>query len=103
VAHRLVWSPTALEDADAIAAYISRDSRQYASAVTRRFRDTARDLRQFPLSGRMVPELEDERIREKIVYGWRMIYRIENAVVTIAAIVHSRQSFETGVGRVTRT
>lgn len=51
----------------------------------------------------MVPEFEDESVREKIVYGWRMIYRVENAVVTIAAIVHSRQSFETGLGRVTRT
>lgn len=101
--HRVVWSPAALEDVDAIAAYIARDSRQYASAVTRRFREATRNLRQFPLSGRMVPELEDERIREKIIYGWRMIYRVENAVVTIAAIVHSRQSFETGVGRVTRT
>lgn len=100
--HRVTWSPAALDDIDAIAAYIARDSRRYASAVTARFRQTARELRQFPLSGRMVPELEDERIREKIVYGWRMIYRFENDVVTIAAIVHSRQSFETGVGRITR-
>ncbi len=100
--HRVVWSPTALEDADAIAAYIARDSRQYASAVARRFRETARHLRQFPLSGRMVPELADERIREKIVYGWRMLYRFEDDLVTIAAIVHSRQSFETGVSRVPR-
>jgi addiction module RelE/StbE family toxin len=103
VDHRVVWSPTALEDLDAIAAYIARDSRRYASAVTRRFRDTARKLRQFPLSGRVVPELEDERIRQKIVYSWRMIYRFDNEVVTIAAIVHSRQSFETGLGRVPRT
>jgi hypothetical protein len=51
----------------------------------------------------MVPELEDERIREKIVYNWRMVYRYENMVVTIAAIVHSSQSFQTGVGRVART
>ena len=102
MAYRVVWSPAALEDADAIAAYIARDSRHYASNVIRKFRDTARGLRQFPLSGRMVPELEDERIREKIIYGWRMIYRFENAVVTIASIIHSRQSFETGVGRVIR-
>lgn len=88
---------------DAIAAYIARDSRRYASVVTTRFRQTAREFRRFPLSGRMVPELDDGRIREKIVYGWRMIYRFENGVVTIAAIVHSRQSFETGVGRVTRS
>lgn len=50
----------------------------------------------------MVPELEDERIREKIIYGWRMIYRFDDAIVTITSIVHSRQSFDTGVGRVIR-
>lgn len=102
MACRVAWSPAALEDADSIASFIARDSPRYASAVTEKFRDTARGLRQFPLSGRMVPEFADERIREKIVYGWRMIYRFENAVVTIAAIIHSRQSFQTGLGRVSR-
>lgn len=102
MAYRVVWSPAALDDVDVIAAYIARDSQGYASNVVRKFRDAARGLRQFPLSGRMVPELMDERIREKIIYGWRMIYRFEDAVVTITSIVHSRQSFYTGVGRVAR-
>jgi toxin ParE1/3/4 len=100
VDHRVVWSPAALDDIDAIAAYIARDSPRHASNVVSKFRAVARGLRRFPLSGRMVPELEDERIREKIVYSWRMVYRYDNTVVTIAAIVHSAQSFETGVGRV---
>jgi toxin ParE1/3/4 len=102
VAHRVVWSPTALEDAEAIAEYIARDSAQYASAVVREFRNTARSLREFPHSGRAVPEFEDESIREKIVYSYRLIYRVGVGVVTIAAIVHARQSFETGVGRLGR-
>jgi toxin ParE1/3/4 len=100
VAYRVVWSPPALDDVDSIAAYIARDSPRYASNVVRKFRDSARGLRQFPLSGRMVPEVEDERIREKIIYGWRMICRFEDSIVTINAIVHSRQSFDTGSGRV---
>jgi addiction module RelE/StbE family toxin len=103
VDHRVVWSPAALDDLDAIAAYIARDSPRYASAVASKFRESARNLRRFPRSGRMVPELADERYREKIIYGWRMIYRFEDEVVTIASIVHSRQSFETGVGRLKRT
>jgi toxin ParE1/3/4 len=102
VAHRVVWSPAALEDAEAIAEYIARDSAQYAAAVVRKLRDTARSLRDFPRSGRAVPEFEDESIREKIVYSYRLIYRVEASVVTIAAIVHARQSFETGVGRLGR-
>ena len=102
MAHRVVWSPAALEDAEAIAEYIARDSAQYAAAVVRRLRDTARSLREFPLSGRTVPEFEDESIREKLVYSYRLIYRVTPTVVTIAAIIHARQSFETGVGRLGR-
>lgn len=103
MAYRVVWSPAAIEDAEAIAAYIARDSAHYAAAVVRKLRDTARALREFPLSGRIVPELGDDRIREKLVYSYRLIYRVGSDLVTIAAIVHVRQSFEAGIGRRTLT
>lgn len=103
MAHRVVWSPAALEDAEAIAEYIARDSTQYAAAVARKLRDTARSLREFPHSGHSVPEFENDSIREKIVYSYRLIYRVEAGLVTIAAIVHARRSFETGAGRLVRT
>ncbi|MCA1790953.1 MAG: type II toxin-antitoxin system RelE/ParE family toxin [Thioalkalivibrio sp.] len=45
---RVVWSPAALEDAEAIAEFIARDSPRYASAVVRRLRDNARSLGRFP-------------------------------------------------------
>ena len=90
--HRVVWSPAALDDAEAVIAYIARDSAQYASAVARKLRDAARGLRDFPLSGRTVPELRDERVREKLVYSYRLIYRVEPAQVTIVAIIHVRRS-----------
>jgi toxin ParE1/3/4 len=38
-----------------------------------------------------VPEFSDETIREKIVAGYRVIYRIEGEVITIATVVHGRQ------------
>ena len=99
MAHRVVWAPAALRDVDDIASYIARDSTRYAASVVGSLRDLARTLRQFPLSGRMVPELGDETVREKLVYGYRMVYRVGPGVVTIAAVVHARQSFDTGVGR----
>ncbi len=99
MAHRVVWSPTALEDADAIAEFIARDSPRYASAVVRRLRDNARSLRRLPFSGRLVPEFRDEAIRERLIRPYRLIYRIKDDVVTIAAIVHMQQSFEVGLGR----
>jgi toxin ParE1/3/4 len=99
VAHRVVWSPAALEDAEAIAEFIARDSPRAAGAVVRRLRDNARSLRRFPRSGRQVPELQNDAIRERLVEPYRLIYRIEDDLVTIATIVHMRQSYESGVGR----
>lgn len=65
----------------------------------RKLLETGRNLRQYPYSGRQVPEFEDERIREKLAYSYRLIYRVEADIVTIAGVVHMRQSFDTGVGR----
>jgi plasmid stabilization system protein ParE len=45
----------------------------------------------FPLAGRVVPEIADDNIREWFVYSYRLIYRIQDDVITIAAIVHGRR------------
>ena len=92
--YRVSWSPTALDDVDAIAEYISRDSPAYARAVVARIRDTARKLREFPNAGRVVPEIEDEAIRERFVYSYRLIYRIQHSDVLIVAVVHGRRLLE---------
>jgi len=74
--YRVSWSPDALADVESIAGYIARDSAFYAKAVTERIIEVARDLRRFPLAGRVVPELQDESIREGFVYNYRLIYRV---------------------------
>jgi len=57
--HRVSWSPTALDDVDAIAEYINRDSPAYTRAVVNKIRDTARKLKDFPSIGRIVAELDE--------------------------------------------
>ena len=91
MAYRIVWSPKAIDDADSIAFYISRDSTSYAAAVVRKILDTARSLKAFPFAGRVVPELDDPNIRERFVYSYRVIYRIEENKVTIAAVIHGKR------------
>lgn len=100
MAYRVEWSPAALDDVDAIAVYIGRDSSHYAATVVRKLIERARQLTDFPLSGREVPELQDQSIRQLVVYSYRIVYRVQTGTVTIAAIVHSTQSFEVGVGRI---
>ena len=53
--------------------------------------NTASSFSRFPFSGRVVPELGDENIREWFAYSYRVIYRIENEAVTVAAIVHGKR------------
>ena len=91
MAYRVIWSPRAVEDLEAIAQYIAVDSSAYAAAVVKRILDTARRLTQFPLSGRIVPELADENIREWFTYSYRIIYRVEDQAVTVATVVHGKR------------
>jgi toxin ParE1/3/4 len=97
MAYQVEWSPRAIEDVEAIALYISADSTAYAAAVVKKILDTVRNLSRFPLSGRVVPEFDDENIREKIAYSYRIIYRVQGETVTIAAVIHGKWLLELDV------
>jgi toxin ParE1/3/4 len=94
MAYRIVWSPRALDDVDSIASYISRDSTVHASAVVTKIIRVSRTLRQFPFAGRVVPEFEDGSLRERFVYSYRIIYRVEGQTVTVAAVIHGKRMLD---------
>ena len=95
MARVLVWSPEAIEDVEAIAAYIERDSPWYAKAVVSKLVETAESIPEYPQLGRIVPELGDANIRERLVHSYRLIYRLEQTRVLLAAVIHGRQDFQT--------
>jgi toxin ParE1/3/4 len=97
MAYTVEWSPRAVEDVEAIALYISADSTAYTAAVIKKIIDTTRNLSRFPLAGRIVPEFGDENIREKFVYSYRIIYRIQGESITIAAVIHGKRMLELDV------
>lgn len=85
---RVRWLRAAIEDVDAIAAYIARDSPAYAAGMVRRFLAVARDLERFPEMGRTVPEWEDESVREVIIGNYRLIYLLRDDDIHILAVIH---------------
>lgn len=101
--YRVSWSPAALDDVDAIAEYINRDSPAYTRAVVNKILDAARNLKTFPNAGRIVPELDDETIRECFVYSYRLIYHIQENDVLIVAVVHGRRLLEPLLDQITDT
>ncbi|HZP68291.1 MAG TPA: type II toxin-antitoxin system RelE/ParE family toxin [Rudaea sp.] len=95
MARRLSWSPEAIEDIEAIASYIGRDSRVYARIVAARIVETASEIVRFPLSGRVVPEVGDTDLRERFVYSYRVMYRVLSDRVLVIAVVHGSRLLDT--------
>jgi toxin ParE1/3/4 len=103
MARALVWSPEAVEDIDAIASYIERDSPWYARAVASKIVETAESIPEYPELGRMVAEIEDSAIRERLVHRYRIIYHLDEARVLVVAVIHGRQDFSTFMARIQDT
>ena len=100
MAHRLAWSPEAIEDIEAIASYIERDSLWYARAVVAKIVETAEAIPDHPELGRVVPEIDDRSIRERFVYSYRIIYRIEQERILVATVVHGSRLLEPFIARI---
>lgn len=87
------WTEPAVSDLQAIHSFISRDSEYYANAMVSEIIEAVDRLGSFPLSGRMVPELNDEKIREVLVGNYRVIYEISESAVQILTVLHGARDF----------
>lgn len=90
---KIVWTDPAIQDLANIHSYISRDSTVYADALLLEIFHFVDKLGQFPQSGRVVPELNDENTREIIVGNYRVIYDIVHSKVRILAVLHGARLF----------
>jgi plasmid stabilization system protein ParE len=84
----VVWTEQALDDLDAVCSFIARDAPRYAEAFAARVFQATERLARFPRSGRVVPEMGEEPIREIIVQGYRVIYRLSGDEVQILTVHH---------------
>ncbi|MCL6573436.1 MAG: type II toxin-antitoxin system RelE/ParE family toxin [Bacillus sp. (in: Bacteria)] len=89
----LRWAESAVKDLEDICNYIANDSEEYARNFARRIIDTIETITTFPNSGRIVPEFNNDRIREKILLNYRIIYRINGSRMEIIRIIHHARDF----------
>ncbi len=92
--YKVKWSPEATEDLESIAEYIARDSEFYARSVVSKILAVSRKISEQPMIGRIVPEIDEKEIRERFVYSYRLVYRIQNSTITIVAIIHGKRLLE---------
>lgn len=88
MARTIRWSPRAAADFEDICAFIAKDSEHYARLFARKVYRLVEDIPMFPNAGRVVPEYDDENLRERIYENYRIVYRLKKDAVEIAAISH---------------
>ena len=82
------WTDTAEGHLDAIYAYISLDSMEYAKRMVDRITRRSQQIADFPFSGRKVPEYDIDQIREIIEGPYRIIYHIKPDQIDVVAVIH---------------
>ena len=85
---RIVWTEPAVEDLQELHAYIARDSELYASGFVERIITAVERLADYPALGRIVPEANEENIRELVYQNYRIIYRITKNRIEMLSVIH---------------
>lgn len=88
---RVVWSPLALDRVGEIADYIARENVPAARSWIDSIIAAVKRLGRFPKSGRVVPEIQRQSIREIIHGDYRVIYRIKREQIAVLTVRHGRQ------------
>jgi toxin ParE1/3/4 len=87
------WTDPAVGDLENIHEYIARDAIVYADAMVQEIFDAVDRLENFPLSGRVVPELNDANTREVVVGSYRVIYDVSGEMIRILSVLHGARIF----------
>jgi toxin ParE1/3/4 len=90
------WSPLAIERLTEATAFAAQDNPEAAERWAAGAFELVEQLADFPESGRIVPELEREDVRELFYGAYRIIYRVsgEQEEVFILTVRHGRRQLE---------
>lgn len=94
---RVIWAPQALADLEAIGDFIAREAPRFAQVLTDGAFEAVERLEAFPRSGRVVPEIGDESMREILYRGYRILHIVSGEEgmeeVKILTVFHSSMPF----------
>ena len=91
---KLIWTDQAIDDLQNIGDYIAEDSQKYAKLTVRKLFERVEILKQFPNAGRIVPEQNEEQVRELIEGSYRIIYERFDDRINILTVYHSSRELK---------
>ncbi|HCL56506.1 MAG TPA: type II toxin-antitoxin system RelE/ParE family toxin [Spirochaetia bacterium] len=88
----ILWNQSALDDLERIVSYIAKDSPLYAEKYALKMIESLEILKTHPCSGRIVPEMNNQEIREIIFDSYRLIYCIRGSQkIEVLSIIHGNK------------
>ena len=90
------WTQRSIQDLRAIGTFISQDNPGGARRWVARLRERARRAAPLPYSGRQVPELDREDVREVFLGSYRIVYRIFPDFIEVLTIFEGHRLFPEG-------
>lgn len=88
---KIIWSPLAIERVSEIAEYIAEDNISASINWINDIFEKIEQLNEFPESGRIIPELNRNNIRDLIFGNYRIVYRIGTKQMSILIVRHMKQ------------
>jgi plasmid stabilization system protein ParE len=80
------WTDRARSDLLAVVRHIANDNPAAAERWLDVFLRAAEDAARLPLSGRVVPEVDQPDVRELIRPPYRLVYRVRTAAVDVLTV-----------------
>lgn len=74
--------------------YIAQDSPIYARHVADALVRKTLALDQLPRIGRIVPEINEDTVREIPIYTYRLLYEITPEHIAVLAVIHKRRELQ---------
>lgn len=90
---RLHWTERAIADLEAIGDYIARDKPRAAARWVQQLIAVAERAAAVPLSGRRVPELARDDVRELRKRTYRIVYRVSKTHVDVLTVFEGHRLF----------
>ena len=88
---KVFWTNKAIEQLKAVHNYHAQISPEYANRLVDLITKRSEQIGNFPNSGRMLPEINLEQIREIIEANYRIIYYVGVDRIDVLAVVHGQQ------------
>ncbi len=89
----IVWSVRESNDVRTIYQYIAMDSKFFANKWLEKIAARINMLPAQPNIGRIIPERNDQNLREIIDGNYRIMYRVSKKQIIIYRIIHSARFF----------